>query len=267
MDSIVTAKVDSTGLQNAIRERLKYPGRTEAEVVNNALFWVAYNTREAMPFSTIGRIDTELGVAVNLTKIKSGKRFSRNKRNFSFTAGKGGDIVKSVPLAALIIQARANPSSNYNRITHSRYAGPSPFKGVSRAAGAAAMAGAISRMIKSRHSSIKFLRAGWSMALEALWRFKGNRSASKGGDFTSKSNFSDFGDVTVAQEGYTKVMGMIANNIGVEGSVNAPNYNAAMLKYGVPALQAALDREEKEMLLYMIKKTKAQNDKFNAMAR
>lgn len=266
MDIIIPkCTVDISGLQAAIKERVKYPGRTEAEVVNNAAFWVAYNTREAMPFSPIGRIDAELGVAVNLTKIKSGKRFSRNKKKFTFTAGKSGDIVTSVPLAALIINARANPNSNYNKITNSRYAGPSPFKGLSRSAGAAAMAGAISRMIKSRHSSIKFLRLGWAMALQALWRFKGGIPAKR--DFSTKGDYSQFGQVIIAQEGGTKVMAMISNDIGVEGSVNAPNYNAAMLRYGVPALQAAINREERQMLAYMIEKTKKLNDKFNAMAR
>ena len=78
-----------------------------------------------------------------------------------FRSGAAGSLTphspnynSDVPLAALIINAQANPSSNFNLITGGRYRRQaSPFKGLSRAAGAQAMLDAMRRMLSARHSS------------------------------------------------------------------------------------------------------------------
>lgn len=124
------------------------------------------------------------------------------------------------------------------------------------------MTAAVSRMIKTRHSSIKFLLSGWITAVKGLYSYKGNKSAPVG---KARGNYAQLGDVIVAQEGGTKVIAMISNRVGMEG-VNGPNFNQAMLRYGVPSLQRAIDREEVEMLKYMIERTNRLNAQFNAMA-
>lgn len=258
--------MDISGLQAAINERVKYLGRTSAEVVNNAAFWVAYNTAKNTPFTSIGKITTELGVTVNPILGKRGRFLKVTKKNSRMEGKAFGSYRTEVPLAALIIQARSNRLSKYSFLTNGRYFSESPFKGKSRLDGAIAMEGAISRMIKARRSSIKFLASGWKKAVETLFSYKGRGSAPTAGMFSTGTQFGDRGSVIVAQEGGATVMAMISNNTGLEGK-NAINVNRALWVYGLPPLQAAIDREEVQMLKYMIEKTKKQNEKFNAMCR
>ncbi len=151
--------------------------------------------------------------------------------------------------------------SEYNRRTNMRYARLySPWatgKGSGRAAGAAAMAAAIHRMISQRHSSIKFLLSGWIKPIQRLQPYSvqkfrrgtpppmEDRRAHHGG--------AARGNAIPAVEGSHSVWAMIENTTGLEGSVNAANYNQALVRYGAPALQRAIDVETMLMLEYAAK--------------
>lgn len=262
---------DQSRLNAAIRERVKLPGRTEAQIVNTAAYWVAVNAKNEMPFTTIARIDAELGVFIQPSK----KRYSRKNRvlgssvNFMRRTSKTA-IHPDVPLAALIINAQVNYQSVYNANTARRYyRTASPFKGVSRAAGRAAMRAAVNKLIRARHSSTKFLMSGWIGAIRALrplsvQKFRFGQPPPM--DDARSAGPVDRSIAVPATEGAWNVTATIGNATGLSG-VNAASHNRALLQYGAPALQRSLDMEERLMRKYIIEAYAKEDAKFNAMAR
>lgn len=251
----LTCKIDSSGINRGIVFALLFTKRTPAQLVNTSGCEAAIVAKNTMPFTTIQRIDTELNLAVPLIGKKRGVGFRKGKK-FQRENREVGDIAgTNVPLAVLIIQARANPGSKYNLSTNNRYAlSASPFKGVSRAQGQALMRAAVTRMINSRHSSIKFLMNGWTPAVMDLLPLSVNRyrrGSSTGPPLEGKKNYygSDLGGASPAQEGNPVAICVIMNNIGYEGK-NAASFDHALQLYGAPWLQAALDGEGQKNMQY-----------------
>jgi hypothetical protein len=168
---------------------------------------------------------------------------------------------KQVPLAAAIIQASVirpdissaldTPSAKrYNQLTNFRWARTqSPFRGVSRATGRAAMRAAVSRLIKARHKSTHFLAQGWGAVARKL------RSMLYGGapptdiQFKRAKTKDEFGAVNILSKG-TNFVVRIENLIGMVAGrkgANAANYNQALHRYGGPALQKAVDEQAAEL--------------------
>lgn len=263
-----TCTVSTDGLSEAIRERLKYPGRTEAKAVNTSAYWIAVNTKNSTPFASIASMDEDLGkLVIPATVIDRYGNVTaqyRGKKSF-YGAGKSRKLDaggKPVPLAALIIAARVkNPPKHSNwRLAKN------PFAGVSRSKGASAMKRLIDKMVKGRHSSAHFLQSGWVKAVQVLRKFavSGPPNASQGNKFDY--DLANRGDATPAREGSTKVFAQIVNNTGEEG-VNRESVDAALQKYGTAPLQAAIDRERNGLLKKIEELSRAQNDKFNHMAK
>jgi len=127
-----------------------------------------------MPKTPVEKIDSELNVAVALQNKKNGNGFLKGK-NFQTSNRMFGNLTnltskapfyKNVPLLALIINARVNPASDYNKRTGGVFArAESPFKGKSRAAGATAMLEAMRRVLSARHSSTGFFK----VCAKAVW--------------------------------------------------------------------------------------------------
>lgn len=136
--------------------------RLPSYLVNKAVFSIAIRADRKMPKVLPSQIETELNASVgtNLVKVKSGTRYSKDKKHRSYFFGPVGEGVHpSVPLAALIIQAQVNPNSNFNQRTGNVFQrAMSPFKGRSRAAGIAEMTNAILRMLSARKSSSGFFQ-------------------------------------------------------------------------------------------------------------
>lgn len=223
----------------------KYTKRAPADTCNFVGKEVAFGAYANTPYVTAPKIDAELDVIVSPVIGKRGKPLKNRKQ---YSIGKA----QNVPLAALIIQARANSRSRYNVLTNLRYAlSGSPFKGVSRQAGAAAMAALIDNMIKSRRRSVSFIRAGWVRAMKVLKSLTPSRFGGKSG-IPSNANEA-LGDVIPAQQGRTETFCLIENDVGLEGK-NSESHNRALQQYGAPALQMAMDMEGRKQMDYVLKK-------------
>lgn len=252
--------VSTEGLSAAVRERLKYPGRSEADIANHTGYSVSLRTERTTPFAEPQKIDTELKVSTDRYITKSGTLSKRKRTSYGM-----GDIKKDVPLTALIVMARVNPNSNYNQRTNQRYLlSQNPFKGVTRAEGIQRMKELVQKMVSGRHKSSKFILSGWIPAIKKLASFVKDKTGTLSDN--SFYNGDERGGATPAVEGDWSVSASIENRTGLEG-VNAVNANVALLKYGTTPLQQAIDEEERLMREYMEKKYKPLNDKFNAMCR
>jgi hypothetical protein len=260
----ITVTLDMSRLNRGIEESGRYSRRTTPELVNTAAYWVAVNAKAGMPFVTAERVDTEMGTIVSPVIGVSGKVLKRPK---FFSSGKkvsvrgsGGGAAREVPLAAMIVAARAKAGSKYNQLTNNRYAlSRNPFKGFSRSLGAQKMAALVNKMIASRHSSGRFLMAGWIPVVQGLrpytaQRFlRGGASASEGsGAFYG----GELGRASAAKEG-ERCTAVIENDVGGQGE-NAVSMNRALLQYGSGPLQAALDGEGTRMIEYGLRKMEAE---------
>lgn len=254
MNFPIKTEIDMSGLQRGLHFAQQYTNRTPAQLVNTTGAEVAIVAKNTMPFVTMPTIDAELAV-IKVPRI--GKRGKPLKKSPNYKGGTGTSKNPAVPLSVLIIQARARPGSGYNQSTNSRYAiRASPFKGVSRAAGRAAMAAAESRMIKTRHSSGSFLKAGWIPAVRIMLTYSVNkyrRGSSAGPPLEgAKSYFgANLGSATPAQAGSTNATCIIENLIGYEGK-NAASFNRALQLHGLPTLQAAVDGEGAKNMQYYL---------------
>jgi hypothetical protein len=252
----VTCKMDYSGVNRGVAAALMFSKRTPAQLCNTVGLEVAINTKFNMPFVTIERIDTELNVLTVPVIGKRGKPLKK-KKNYAGQVGTQRSP-EPVPLAVLIVQARANGLSRYNGMTGGRYFGPSPFKGVSPAQGRDLMRAAVSRMIKTRHSSTKFLMAGWVDCVRDLLPLSVNRYRRGGGHPPmegAKNHYgADLGGATPAREGEYNVFCIIENRIGYEGK-NAASFDHALQLRGGPVLQAALDNEGRRQMDYFLMKS------------
>lgn len=265
--------LDTSKLSAAIRERVRYKGRTEAQIVNHVAFSVALKALQYTPFVPVSRIDAELNVEFVPGVTPSGK-VSRAKKNMVAVSRSGQGWMsaarnKSVPLAALIVNSSvvrpavgSSPSAKrYNFIKNFRYARESsPFRGVSRMKGRAAMRVAVDRLIRARRKSSKFLAAGWKGAIKALAPFVGRAPALDVDNLKPEKR----GMASPAKEGASLVFATIGNLTGMSG-MNATSFNEALQRHGGPALQRAIDEERSSMVAYMAKKEAEHAAKFNAM--
>lgn len=248
----VTVKIDASGLNRALALGQEFSKRTPAQACNTSALEVAIIAKNTMPFVTVPRIDKELSVVTSPVIGKRGKPL-KGKNNRIF--GANVDLSKNpdVALAVLIIQARSNPNSRYNQLTNQRYALPgSPFKGVSREAGRAAMALLVHKMIAARHKSGSFLKAGWIPAVEILRPFGVNKYRRGTVHEDASPNYAgDLGYAQPARGGEPAAQTVILNNVGYTGK-NAASFNQALQKYGAPLLQDAIDGEGRRAMQYYL---------------
>lgn len=253
MPDEIKVTIDASGLNRGLALANQWTKRTPAQSCNQAALEVSLAAQKATPFVTPEVVDREL--AIIATPI-IGKRGKPTKKKY-LKAFKTVDNPE-VPLAALIVAARANPNSHYNELTASRYKLPSnPFKGVPRAVGRWLMKSLIDRMGKARHSSGHYLQAGWVKAIRGLLRSDRGRKYGGSGNAGVKptgGNWENLGDVKPAQAGQPVAYAMIENSVGGEGA-NFESHNRALNQYGGPALQHALDNEGAKQMEYFLKKS------------
>lgn len=257
-------KLDTSLLDKGLQAAARVTKRCASELVNTAAYWIAVNAKNKTPFVTPQKIDSEMGTIVTPLKGIRGKVLSQKyAKNKVYSSGltlkvkdkKGRE--KEVPRAALIVAARANPNSRYNQLTNHRYAiSKNPFKGFNRSLGRQKMTALVDRLIKSRHSSSKFLRAGWIPAILAIKPFAVRKYTRGAGppDTDLKSKIPpDIGSGMPAKEGAWKVVSTIENAVGMRGK-NKLSHNQALAKYGVKPLQDAIDHEGRKNMEYAMKK-------------
>lgn len=241
----VSVKIDMTGFNRGFQLAQQFTRKAPAEACNYAGKEVAFEAYNNTPFVTPQRVDAELNV-IMVPKI--GVRGRRLKTKTMAVTEPG---FQGVPLSVLVIQARANPNSRYNQLTAGRYALPqSPFKGVSREAGRAAMAALVDAMVKNRHRSGHFVASGW---LPAIQKLKAALSSRWGGARPpARVQNEGLGDAQPAQSGSTTVACVIENDVGLEGQ-NAASHNRALMQT-TPALQSALDTVGRKEMRYALTK-------------
>ena len=255
-------RMDTSVLEAAIKMRLLALDREEHEILNTSAYYIAIGAKERTPFATQEKIDLDLKVAVNLTITKRGrisKRQSRKSPNYS--SHRMGDIVTSKPLAVLIMLARANHSPNQRK----RYwMDKSQFKTGTRAGNQRAMSNAINRMIKSRHSSTKFLRSGWEPAITEL----SPHAIKRRGSAPWVEERRDYGfavrgyAIPAIREGdLCRVE--IANTTGMSDSEPDSTANEALWIHSGPGLQEAIDEEAAGMVNWMAKHLVKSDQFFN----
>ena len=167
----ITVRLRNDEMRQSIRMLSERSRRLPSYIVNKAVTRVARAAADNMPVVTTGQMDSELNALVTPRLSSRGPR-----RGMSLKSGKkdiqsfgpvGAGAHPDVPLAALIIQARVirpdvGPTpgvKGYNIRTGFVFARTaSPFRGVSRAAGAALMLDAMKRMLSARHKSGGFFR-------------------------------------------------------------------------------------------------------------
>ncbi len=256
----MTAAVDVSALEREIPRILAFGRRTMAEQCVTSAVFVAFKAQQYTPAASIGQIDEELDLVTTPVLSTRGRRKGQPLRSGRKTVATVDRADGGVPLAVLIIQASVmNPfgeESLFNRSTGFRWARmESPFKGRTRAEGAAAMAEAVSRMALARHSSTHFLQAGWTPAIRTglaspFYRYNpafGSRAAARA--LPNSQNTLDpdaLGSMVIDLAGDDCVV-TVENAVGEpEGRSNltlAAKHRRAALEYGVPALQRALDEE------------------------
>ncbi len=276
------ANIDTTKLTAAFELAIRYSTRAPEKMVRDSAFYVAVKAQNLTPFVSQATIDTELGTLVTPRMGKRGQPLSQKyAKNKTLSSGRRVTTNRgtAVPLMAMIIQAsvirpdvaRSTPAAKrYNQLTHFRWARiSSPFRGVSRAAGAAAMRAAVDRAIKSRHSSTHFLAAGWVAVCQKLraYRYGGAPALDVPAGLAPDASLGTF---TVTGTG-AKVTITIENLVGMLPGArgnNSENYNRALHQYGAGPLQQAVDEQARNMFdRYLPRMQSELAAPFNALAR
>ena len=271
---VVSTEIDTSRLNLGIQKGLRWSHRTPAQVVNTCACEVAIVTKNTTPFVEVATIDEELGTVVTaiigargrpLSTKKAGNRLNLATKTVPFLRN---GVVKDVPLAVLIVQARANPNSNYNQSTGWRYAlTQSPFKGLSRAMGAFKMTWIISNMIAGRHRSTHFLMSMMIPAVKMLlplsnnrWR-RGSGASAAGPPLEGNAQYfgGDTGGAIRAREGALQATCIIYVNPG--GGKNAASIERAIQAHIAPAMQSAVYGEGTVQMDYACRKAAEELEK------
>lgn len=208
-----------------------------------------YATRKAIWYTkkvekeTISR-ELEEGKAMELVRIKSGKRYSTAKKNVkSFFGSKAG----RVPLLALILQHRVSHGGKDR----------SPWYGKKRPEGGAAMLAKMRRVFGARISSIGFIKAGWTGARDMLKAsVYGNTKSMPPDDAKKKPSGRTMGYAIPATSANLNVV--IFNE-----AMSRFDKNDALQRVGGKGLQMALDDEARDMEQMLGKEMQPAVDQFN----
>jgi hypothetical protein len=226
-----TFRVDDREFKDALRRLANVSPKSLAELCNQKAYYINRRAVWYAPAVSRETIAMELSQATPLKLIKSGKRFSKSKSQKSVFGAVGNmakiEAYKNIPLLALIIQARA------------RKGHPSPWKGVSRAAGAAAMLTAMQRVYGARQKSRAYFKAAFATCRDVFVQFLKKRPLT---DFrasvTTKSLSRDkgrIGDATPATKSNPRAtFWIVSPRHDLKDSID---------QYATPALQRAFDEE------------------------
>lgn len=226
--------------------------RTMREQCVTSMGWILVNAQRDTPKADIAEMDSELEVVVSPAILKSG-RVSRNKK-------RQREVVTSTTegLAEMIVISRLhNPGiskttgkANYNLLTGNRWA-----LGLPGTQGVQAFWDWVkqkaSQMTKVRHSSIAFLKSGYSGPIKKCFdsplfqHSRKYRSAVKEStnQLTTVSP-EKLGEMSVSEMGSNFSI-TAANNVGEKSgnSVLDEHRRTALILKSLPALQASVDRE------------------------
>jgi hypothetical protein len=248
-----TIKIDTTGLVKGLMAARLYTKRSMPEIVNSTAFWIAMNAFKATPSVEPAKIEQELRtIVLPRINIKTGKQRPATE------------------LGNLIVMARMNPESDFNKRTNQKWFIPGftevqlAIRNLARkrkAAGWTAkaiqseIARYVTKMIKSRKISTNFLKAGWIPAIKRLGPLVRSYSRLHKREVMERTGRENpnLGSCSPAIDQAYVAAAIISNEVGLAGP-NAAGYNEALQRHGVIPLQNAIDREGKEQMDYALKK-------------
>lgn len=243
MAQAFSIKVDHREMDAALKRLYLFSKWAPAKLVNHAAYRSNQKAVWYAPAVTAATIATELNQAVELRRIKSGKRFARGKKQNAF--GNLGNLARtevnqSVPLLALIIQARSGPGKSHR----------SPWAGVTRAIGAANMIEKMRKVYGARQKSRAYFKACFATVRDIFKKAAGNKipfsdSASRGSG-TVNSMARDVGRIANATPA-TEAQGYKARAIW---EIISPRHDIkqAIFKHAQPAIQRGMDEEARFLL-------------------
>jgi len=260
----LTASVDASGLARAIPDIVATGRRTLAQQCVTSLAFIMRDAMELTPAASLSRINSDLDATLSPAVNKNGQ-LSRNKRKQESVVN-----LPDMSKADLIVMARMNPQSNFNKITGQRWMIPTPggssksmIQGFARAYGAEnafamflrAVRPYAERMVKARRSSANFLKSGYKAAIRKLVEhpdYDGHgRSAVDKAQVNSLNTLTnDMGDAFVIKQG-DAIQVTASNDVGEAAGKSNPTlalkHRQAAIDYSLPALWAAVDAEERSI--------------------
>lgn len=251
---MITMTVDISNLAAAIPRILAFGRRTMQDQCVTSVTFIALRAQKLTPAATVGRIDSDLEVDVSPVLSTRGKR-----KGLPLKSGKKTVAVKAgvrVPIGVLIVMARTNPNSKYSRLTGNRW----PILGMPSGPGSGPargqfIAAQLQRMTMARHSSTNFLQTGWTPAIRAglaseFYRynsaFGSRRDARLTPNSMNKIAPDQLGTLIVAMTGDSVVVTAtndVGEPVGKSNATLAEKHRKALIEYGGPALQQAVDEE------------------------
>lgn len=254
---IATCQIDTTNWLRGHELLHRYSRTMPSEALAKSVAFVVKDAKARTAYVPPDRIDTELAVQVTPVIGARGKplstKYAKNRVYNANGTGSGGNPYPEVPLAWLMIGARANVGSKFNASTSGRWAiaGGHPFKGHSVSEFAGIMSQLVSRMVKSRRSSTHFFEQSWNAVLTALAPFVPARYQAYFQGAAGRTGMpNEIGKADMAGRGTLAPSLRIENRLGMDGEF--PNLdaqrNAAAHRILEPALQAAIDRNFEEQM-------------------
>jgi len=222
MANPVSFKFDSSEFDRTLRRYREFSKKDPAEICNTKAFFIARGATRLTPKADRAKIAAELGELVKMGKKRVISHLTRADS-------------AAVPLVALIINKQ---------------------RGKGKGLYGAEMAEAMRKFIGRRMSSIAFLKSGWLPAIKALAALVPNKRGAPSLDRSAKVHGVEKGSAKPAREGGWKAVAQIVNSAGAN-----QNNRGALITYGAPALQQAVEDETRSMLAYMEKKMKETADK------
>lgn len=222
-----TFKVDLTEFHRTRLQYMNYTKRDLADVLNTKAFFIARGAARLTPRVSAAKIAGEFGEAWEMRKSKRprpGKQFVKGKLMLQ---AKIGEMVR---LAVIINARRAK-------------------KGMAGLEGSA-MEKAVRKVYAARQKSRAFLASGWLGAIAVLDAIVSNRKGAPPRDSSIKRIGRMKGGATIARPfWFTKAK--IWNSAST-----TRDRKQALVKYGQPALQQAVDNEVSSMKQYIEEKLK-----------
>lgn len=275
-------KLDMGSLDRAMHMAESWSASTPGFLAIRTAQRIVSKVQDYTPFTSQGTIDTELEVVFAPGKTPTG-RLSKQSKNATALFGTQQDAGGEKSLAYLIQLARMAPGSKYNATTNNRWRLPAGFemlKGLDKTGRATLLQALADRMLRARHSSTHFLIAGWASSAKKVYALRGWLSRIEAGEYGGDDLNAGFSNQKVSPKpnmsgvkfttGSTSAEIVVSNRIGMEDSMvngsNAENYNKALMTYGMPALQRAVDDVSVEMVEHYWPKEQAEMAQaFNAI--
>ena len=247
----VETSVDVSSIQRAITLAIPSSRRSMELLLADTAFYTAVKAQAAMPAADIAAIDASLDEVV----YTSNKNPKFNEHGTMIVGGL--QWTKGMMIAV----QRMNPNSKYSQVTGNRWpvAAPGFARGDYR--NWEFFRDVAERMKMSRHSSTHFLKSGWKGVFKKIkalgLRGRFSLPSSEDNDLNTMGSKTDaMGLIGRGGMGTASQFFTIENAVGMEGSSDAlsKEHNAALMDYGVPALQWALDKQAEEMREHNLEK-------------